>query len=169
MKCLVVTDKDLGIVETILAMEDLFPNKLRYRESEVRANLKNPYNINVIATNDDGNIIGYTLLIPHEDAVEYLKEDDPLMEYNYKKTGYLDQIAVVTNQGIDKYKVFNNLFECLAIEFQKRGFEQWSAHVAIPIDVIIRRKYNGKILTNKTRSVTMPSYDGIFVYMEGLP
>jgi hypothetical protein len=169
MKCLVVTDKDPGIFETIVALEDLFPNKLRYRESEVRNNLKSPYNINIIAANDDGNIIGYILLIPHEEAVEYLKEDDPLMEYNYKKTGYIDQIAVVTNPGIDKYKVFNNLIECLTRESEKRGFEQWSAHLAIPIDVIIRRKFNGKILTNKTRSVTMPSYDGIFVYMEGLP
>jgi hypothetical protein len=169
MKWRVVTDKNQGIIETILAIEDLFPNKLRYNESEVRDNLQNQNNINIIAEDDDGNIIGYILLIPHKEAVEYLREDDPLLEYNCIKTGYLDQIVVAKKLGVDRYKVFNYLIKCLTIEAKKRGVEQWSAHVAKPIDVIIMRKYNGKIFTNKTRTVKMLSYDGIFVYMEGLP
>jgi hypothetical protein len=169
MKGLVVTNKDRGMVEAILAIEDLFPKKLMYGESDIRDNLENKNNMNIIAEDDDGNIIGYALFIPHEDAVKFLRTDDPLMEYNYKKTAYLDQIAVVKDIGVDRYLVFNFLLECLGIEAIKRGYEQWSSHIAIPIDIIIRKKYNGKIFTKKTRQVKMPSYDGIFIYMEGLP
>ena len=66
MKGLVVTNKDRRMVEAILAIEDLFPKKLMYGESDIRDNLENKNNMNIIAEDDDGNIIGYALFIPHE-------------------------------------------------------------------------------------------------------
>ena len=46
MKGFVVTDKNKGMVEAILTMEDLFPKKLMYGESDVRDNLNNKNNTN---------------------------------------------------------------------------------------------------------------------------
>jgi hypothetical protein len=159
----IVNDKEEGMTENILEMEKLFPDKINYESWDVWDNLQNPNNINLVVEEED-KIIGYVLAIPQEEAVEYLKEEDPLMKICAEMC-YIDQVAVVKDKrgGI----VFSFLLEELAIEAQKRGFKKWSSHVIVGLEGVIRRKYREKIISE--RKTTMPSYGNYdLIYMEGI-
>lgn len=162
MKARLVDDKEDGMVKAILAMESLFPEKVGYGEWDVWDNLQNPNNMNIIAE-EAGEIIGYVLCIPQEEAVAYLKDDDPLME-NCREICYLDQIAVV--EGKRGGAVLRFLIEELSVQAQKRGFTKWSSHFMAGMEGIARRMYGGRIiLERKTKMIAYGDYD--LIYIEG--
>ena len=166
MKARLVHIKEAGIVETILAMESIFPQKLGYGRTQVIENLENPNNVNIVAENDNG-VIGYILGIPHNDAVTFFKEDDPLMSDNSDgKLIYVDQIAVIMSEQDSEHAVFKFLVKSFAYEVKKKGFDKWSGHLAMGLNFIIGAMYEGRILAR--RRVKLPCYDNLpFVYMEG--
>jgi predicted GNAT superfamily acetyltransferase len=157
-----VTDKEEGMVQAILRLEGLFPEKIGYGEWDVWDNLQNPNNMNIVAE-DGGEIIGYVLCIPQEEAVAYLKKDDPFME-NCGDRCYVDQIAVVEDKRGGK--AFRFLVAELAVEAKKRGFTKWSSHLLAELEGVLQRMYEGKVtLIRKTK---MSAYgDHELVYMEG--
>lgn len=163
MQARLVNDKERGMVEAILAMENLFPEKMGYGEWDIWDNLQNPNNLNIIAE-EDSEIIGYVLGIPQEEAVVYLKNDDPLME-NCREACYVDQIAVVEDKrggAILRLLIFE-----LSVQAQKKGFTKWTSHLMVGMEGIIRRMYKGKIiLERKTKMLAYGDYD--LIYMEGL-
>lgn len=168
MKARIVTDKDPGMVEAILAMEKLFPKKIGYGEWDVWDNLQNLNNTNLIIEDDKGNIIGYGLFIPQVEAVEYLKDEDPLMSNDCSNMAYVDQIAVIKECREGSHAVLSFLLEALIIEGKKKGYERWSSHVAMGLNLLVERTYKNSIVKEKTRTVKMPSYEYLFVYMEGV-
>ncbi len=167
MKSRIVTDKDPGMVKAILAMEDLFPKKVGYGEWDVWDNLQNLNNMNIIVEDDDGNIIGYTLCIPQVEAVEYLKDEDPLMTKSIDMA-YVDQVAILKECREGSHAVLSFLLEALMVEGRKKGYKKWSSHIVMGLNLLIERIYKSSIIKEKTRTVKMPSYDCSFVYMEGV-
>lgn len=162
MNARLVDDKEKGMVEAILKMESLFPEKIRYGEWDVWDNLQNPNNMNIIAE-EESEIIGYVLVIPQVEAVGYLKDDDPLME-NCREMVYVDQIAVVEDKRGGE--AFRFLVKELLVEAQKRGFEKWSSHLMVGLGDVLRRMFEGKIiLERKTRMSAYGDHD--LIYMEG--
>ncbi|MEI8343534.1 MAG: hypothetical protein WCF93_01125 [Candidatus Moraniibacteriota bacterium] len=165
MRSRIVTDKDAGMVEAILAMEQLFPKKIGYGEWDVWDNLQNLNNMNIIAENDNGDIIGYILCIPQNEAVEYLKEDDPVMEKSEDMV-YVDQIAVARNEREGEHVVFKFLVEALSEEAKKRGVKKWSSHLVMGINLIIGQMYSGRVVSQ--RRLKMVKYGNYpLVYMVG--
>jgi len=162
MKARLVDDKEKGMVEAILKLQCLFPKKIEYGEWDVWDNLQNPNNMNII-TEEDGEIIGYVLGIPQEEAIAYLKNDDPLME-NCHETCYVDQIAVI--EGKRGGAVLRILIEELSVQAKKRGLTKWSSHFMVGLEGIARRMYGGRIiLERKTRMLAYGDHD--LIYIEG--
>lgn len=156
---------DPGMVEAILNLEKLFPERLDYGEEDVRKNLADPENMNIVALNGNNEIIGYILCIPHNRMAVDLKNEDPLMRTCSDKTGYIDQIAVIGSMR-ERLTVFKFLIESLAVEGSKRGYVRWSSHLIGGLEGPIRGMYKGKVILQ--RKTVMPSYGGnVFTYMEG--
>jgi len=157
-----VNDKDEGMVEAILKMERLFPEKIGYGEWDVWDNLQNKKNMNIIVE-EEGEIIGYILCIPQNEAVAYLKKDDPLMK-NCQEMCYADQIAIIEDKRGGA--VFRFLIKELSAEAKKKGFTKWSSHLMGGLEVVFRRMYKGRIIAE--RKLRMPAYgDYDLIYMEG--
>jgi predicted GNAT superfamily acetyltransferase len=163
MKARLIDDKEKGMVEAILKMEGLFPQKIGYGEWDVWDNLQNLNNMNLIVE-DDGEIIGYVLCIPQKEAIGYLKNDDPLMQDCHEMC-YVDQIAIVEDKR--GRAVFTFILDNLAVEAEKRGFKRWSTHIMAGLEGALKQALRGRTITEerKTRMSSYGNYD--LVYMEG--
>lgn len=161
MKARLINDQERGMVEAILAMENLFPEKIGYGEWDVWDNLQNANNINVIIEDDNGRIIGYLLAIPQVEAVGYLKEEDSLLSV---KDGmyHVDQVAVVEDRrnGV----VFRRLIHEMIAEVKKRGGSTLSSYIMAGMSSAIEQMF--KNITER-RATRLPSYgDHDLIYME---
>lgn len=154
MKARLVNDKEEGMVKAILAMENLFPEKIAYGEWDVWDNLQNPNNINIVIEEDDGRIIGYILAIPQIEAVGYLREEDPLL---LVKDGmyHIDQIVVIEERR--NGSIFRRLLEETMIETRKRGGDKLSAYVLVGgLSASVERIFRGRVI--EKRFTRLPSY-----------
>lgn len=162
MESRLVTDKDEGMVEAILKLESLFPQKIGYGEWDVWDNLQNINNINIVIE-EDGRIVGYMLAIPQAEAVGYLKEEDPLIT-NKDGMYHADQGVVVEDKrnGI----IFRRLIGEIMIEVRKRGGNSLSSYMlAGGLSTAVEKFFEGHILGKRT--ARLPSYgDHDLTYIE---
>jgi hypothetical protein len=158
-----VTDKDEGIKETVLELQRLFPKGIEYGDWDVWDNLQNLNNINLVAEDDDGQIIGYTLVISQTEAVGYLKEkDDPLIE-DCAEMCHVDQLVVVKDRRGGE--VVRLLIEEIIVESQKRGYKKGSSYLVMELTGTLRRMFKGKII--RERNVRLDRYGNHdLIYLE---
>lgn len=162
MRARLVNDKETGMVEAILAMENLFPEKIGYGEWDVWDNLQNSNNINIVIEDDNGRIIGYLLAIPQVEAVGYLKDEDPLLSVK-DRMYHVDQVAVVEDKR--NGFVFRRLVKEMVVEVKKRGGNMLSTYVLDGMSSVIEQMFPN--VTEK-RTTKLPSYgDHNLIYMEG--
>lgn len=160
-----VNDKEEGIVDFVLSMQNFFPTKLNYGDWDVWDNLQNPRNINLLLEND-GTTIGYCLAIPQDEAVDYLKKEDPLMAMD-SEMYYVDQVVVIPAKR--QRGAFKLLVNDLIKEAKKRGIKKLSSHLTTEegLNRLILFMFNDKVTFTKRRMVKLPSYgDHLLEYFE---
>jgi len=164
-KARIVNDHELGMVDFILSMQKFFPEKLNYGAWDVWDNLHNPKNINLLLEYE-GKIIGYLLAIPQDEAVDYLKKEDPLMAVD-SQMYYVDQVVVLPAKR--QRGAFNLLVNDLIKEAKKRGIKKISSHLTTEegLNRLILFMFHNKVTVTKRRMVKLPSYgEHLLEYIE---
>lgn len=102
----------------------IFPT-MPIEEKEIRDTLKSR-GVQILLKNLDSKTIGYIISLPHEDAYEFLSENDPNI---IKEIGglYIESIGILPEYR--SLKNFNRLCSALVSEAQQRGFKKITAHV----------------------------------------
>jgi len=101
--------------------------------------LRNKSNIHIIF-NDNGKRAGYLLAIPHDVAIEELKNDDPEIEKDSGKY-YIETIGIIPESRGKKGLSF--MLQKLVEECRDRGIKRISLHARISnnLSEIIRKKF----------------------------
>lgn len=161
--CEAIVDFDENVVRAILVLETLFPEKIKDEEEKIIQNLQNPLNINIIMKKG-GQIVGYALAIPHNDALDDLIGDDPEMMPDPHRY-YIDKISMLPDlrKGLSFLRMVNAIFE----EARKFDIHRVSSHVLCVngLDRIIARMFGKK--TTLKRYTCLPSYgDALCMYVD---
>lgn len=121
-----------------------------YREA-----LENPENINVFLK-EGGELVGYLLAIPHKQAYEDLKKDDPKMPKDSSRF-YVETIEVLPNHRIGKgaFKMILAMID----EAGKRGTNKFSMHIRVENGLSrLVQKYFGRMITEVRKIENWPYY-----------
>ena len=92
---------------------------------------------------DNEEKVGFLFAIPHNDAVEELKEHDPLMEKD-SGTHYIENVAVLPAHR--KKRAFGKMLMALREELRKRGIFKISLHARVLNGLSRNIQENMKIL-----------------------
>ncbi|MGO9613612.1 MAG: GNAT family N-acetyltransferase [Dissulfurispiraceae bacterium] len=150
-------------LNAIFKLEPFFPVKIQDSEDKLRENLNSAANINAFLKKD-GQVVGWLLATPHNDAVKELENDDTEMREDADRY-YIDKLAVLPEyrQGLNFVKLVYAVIE----EANKRGFYKFSSHVLSDngLNKVLARIF-GKMLT-KRRIVSLAMLgNASFEYME---
>jgi ribosomal protein S18 acetylase RimI-like enzyme len=96
-------------------------------------------NINILLTENE-QMVGYLLAMPHNDAVQELKEDDPDLKEDPMKY-YIETVAVLPE--FRRRKGLATMLYKLAEECHKRGTDKVSIHARVSnrLSEIIQNNY----------------------------
>lgn len=148
----------------ILNLQQYLPEELRYPPDEISADLRNPKYIHLFLYNGNAEAVGYVFGIPHNEIVDEMRHDDPLLK-NDDKCYYIDQVIVVpSSRGGEIYRM---LLIAFFRESNRRGCFRYSAHVlsTFGFDKAIKRFLRRALV--QIRPVKLPSFgEHDYVYME---
>lgn len=132
----------LELEKRVYPLDWQFEDAKRYFEDK----LIDSRNVNIILKSDNGMIVGYALAVPHNIALEEIKEDDPDM-LDIKECFYIE--AFELDPCFQKFKMFSPLLESLIGESKRRGAKKLSMHARVSVGAssIIKKSFRGKILT----------------------
>ena len=137
----VVIHGDENIVKAIVSNnQGSFPSGWEYADAaKYYAELFEKKNSINIILKDNEKIIGHLLAIPHNDAVDELKTDDPAMRKDASGY-YIETVAILP--GHRGKKGLSAMLETLKDELKKRGINNISLHARVSNDFtkIIQKK-----------------------------
>ena len=151
-------------LKAILKLEPLFPIKIQDRDEKVQMNLKTAANINVFLRKD-GQIVGWLLATPHNDAVKELRNDDTEIKEDCGRY-YIDKLAVLPE--FRRGFTFLKLIYAFAEEANRSGIYKYSTHVLCGngLNKIIMRFFKHTLTLRRKVSLAMYG-DALFEYLEG--
>jgi ribosomal protein S18 acetylase RimI-like enzyme len=118
-----------------------FPSAWIYKDAEdyYARMLRADNNIHIIL-NSNGKRVGYILAVPHNFAVEELKNDDPQMKNDPEKY-YIETIRIIPESR--GKRGLSIMLEKLAEECRARGINKISLHARVSnhLSEIIRKKF----------------------------
>lgn len=122
---------DEKVLREILALDtEAFPAGWQYEDAEgyYKRKLESKQNINIVAV-DKGKVMGYMLVVPHNEMVEELKEDDPEMGLDPERL-YVEtmQIHPDYRHGLGGGKIFTRMLTAAVEEARKRTMTGFSLH-----------------------------------------
>lgn len=133
---------DPAVLQTILQiLRNSFPEEWIYDDAEEYYGrmLRSPKSINILLK-DSERKVGYLLAIPHNDAVEELKEDDPEMKED-PSAYYIETVGILPEYR--NKKGLPLMLQTLIDECKKRGINKISLHARVSnhLSEIIQKKY----------------------------
>ncbi len=138
----VVDDYDDEVLKDILFINrNVFPNGWQYHDAEdyYKNRLQNKNSIHILLK-DDGNRVGYLHAIPHNEAVEELKNDDPAMSED-ENAYYIETVGILP--AFRKKRGFSKMLAAFINESKKRGITKFSLHARVnnKFSEIIQKKF----------------------------
>lgn len=122
---------DEKVLAEILKLDaEAFPAEWRYEDAEeyYKGKLEGEQNINIVAE-DNGKIAGYMLIVPQNEMVEELKEDDPQMGYDPERL-YVETMEIHPDyrKSLGGGKIFTRMLTTAVEEARKRTMTGFSLH-----------------------------------------
>jgi len=120
---------DAIVLNVVLINEQSYPAAWEYDDSEEYYGqmFRKPKNITILLKNDGENV-GFLLAIPHDDAVEELESDDPLMVYD-PAIYYIENVAILP--AYRNKEGFRKMLDILRSELKKREISKISMHARV--------------------------------------
>ncbi|MFZ2154260.1 MAG: GNAT family N-acetyltransferase [Candidatus Moraniibacteriota bacterium] len=136
------------ILGKILLLEKkIFPPSWQFESEYFREKLSNPENINIIVWRGL-DIVGYALLVPHNQAYSELKDDDPLMT---ERDGFYYFEGLDVDPDEKGKGLFRLIMGVVTEETRKKGAIGLSMHVRVEngLSNIFSKYFHGKILEKR--------------------
>jgi hypothetical protein len=136
-----------AVKDVVSIIHNSFPTEWPYGHAEEydgRA-VWNKNNVHIILR-DDEKRVGYLLAIPHNDAVNELKSDDPLMEHD-STAYYVEALAIVL--GYRGKRGLLELLRALREALEKRGIFKISIHARVSNNLSKKIQKNMNILKKR--------------------
>lgn len=160
----VITTASDEFLKALLEMQDnSYPEGWGYDDAEqyYRKMIESTENINIVLKEKE-KILGYALLVPHNQIREELLADDPMMEEDpnrlYIETMELDpEVGKTLAGGKLFFKMLGKMFD----ESGKRGINKFSMHARVSTGLSgAVQRYFGSMMTHVRRIENWPYYNG---------
>ncbi len=160
----VIHEASDSFIKELLEMQDKsYPAGWQYEDAAeyYKRMIESPENINIVLKEKE-KVIGYVLVIPHNDVVTELREVDPLMKEDLNRF-YIETLEIVPEiqKTLAGGKLFFQMLGKLFEESGKRGINKFSMHarVSTGLSKVVQR-YFGKMMTEVRQIENWPYYDG---------
>jgi hypothetical protein len=161
----VLREVDEDLIDQILEIEEKLSKKLKYSKQDIIDSIRSPDEMLIVSA-IEGELLGYVVAIPQNDAVKELQDEDLLLERDEKRF-YVDR-GCVSFAISEKAPIFFRLFNKLFYEAEKKGIFRFSSHIRTSngVNLLVRTMLKDMV-TSVRENVFLPRHgDETFEYVE---